>query len=268
MPEEFSPAIQVGANSNPLSIGIEQPSPTGIFIATHQLERSELMKLGASQAVLGSLQQEKRLDIIANNIANVNSPGFKKDNIHFSTVLGEVSYTNLDQGPIRETGNKLDIALSGSGFLKVKTDQGTYYTRAGNLTLDSKKNLVTQDGNPILGKNGPITINNASTVRILDDGQVFDDKDAVDNLDVVEFPSNVVMKKVRNGLFEPDTPGASPTTAANCTVRQGSLEGANFNIVEEMVKMVETTRSFETYQKTLQTLDRDLDGQLIAKLTS
>lgn len=226
------------------------------------------MKLGPSQAVVGSLQQEKRLDIIANNIANANSPGFKKDNIHFSTVLGEFSYTDMDQGPIQETGNKLDVALSGSGFLKVKTDQGTYYTRAGNLTLDSSKNLVTQDGNPILGKNGPIAINNASTVRITDDGQVFDGNSAVDNLDVVEFPSNVSMKKLQNGLFEPDTKGAAPITAANCTVRQGALEGANFNIVQEMVKMVETTRSFESYQKTLQTFDRDLDGQLISKLTS
>jgi flagellar basal-body rod protein FlgG len=227
------------------------------------------MKLGEYTAALGSLQQEKRLDVIANNIANANSAGYKKDNVQFSSVLGEVSYTDMDQGPIQETGNKLDIALSGNGFLSVKTDQGTFYTRAGNLTVDSKKNLVTQDGGLVLGKNGPITINNnASDVRILEDGQVFDGSDALDNLDIVEFPTNVTMKKVKNGLFQPDTQGVSPIPATNCTVRQGALERANFNIVEEMVKMVETSRSFEAFQKTMQTFDRDLNGQLISKLTT
>jgi flagellar basal-body rod protein FlgG len=227
------------------------------------------MKLGEYSAVLGSIQQEKRLDIIANNIANANSPAYKKDNVQFSSVLGEVSYTNMDQGPIQETGNKLDVALSGNGFLTVKNDQGTYYTRAGNLTVDGNKNLVTHDGALVLGKNdSPITINNASTVRILEDGQVFDGDAAVDSLNVVQFPANVAMKKVKNGLFQPDTKGASPVPATNCTVRQGSLEGSNFNVVEEMVKMVEATRSFEAYQKTLQTFDRDLNGQLISKLTS
>ena len=226
------------------------------------------MKLGAYTAALGSIQQEKRLDVIANNIANANSPAYKKDNVQFSSMLGEVSYTSMDQGQIQETGNKLDVALSGNGFLTVKTDKGTYYTRAGNLTVDSKKNLVTQDGAVVQGKNGPITVENASRMRILEDGQVFDGNNALDNLDIVEFPKDVTMKKVQNGLFQPDTQGASPTKATNCTVRQGALEGANFNIVEEMVKMVETTRSFEAYQKTMQTFDRDLDGQLITRLTS
>ena len=82
------------------------------------------MKLESYFATLGSLEEQRRLDIISNNIANSNSPGFKKDSIHFSDVLGEVSYTSMAQGPIRETGDKLDIALSGDGFLSVQTDQG------------------------------------------------------------------------------------------------------------------------------------------------
>jgi flagellar basal-body rod protein FlgG len=90
----------------------------------------------------------------------------------------------------------------------------------------------------------------------------------VDTLDIVQFPPDVVIRKNQNGYFEPSANAAQPTAAQNCTVRQGALEGANFNPVEEMVKMVETSRNFEVYQKTMQTFDRDLDGQLISRLTA
>ncbi len=222
------------------------------------------MKLESYFTTLGSLEEQKRLDIISNNIANSNSPGFKKDSIHFSDVLGEVTYTSMSQGPIRQTGNNLDIALSGDGFLSVQTNQGTLYTRAGNLTLNSAKQLVTQDGWPVLGKNSPIVITNPATVRIGEDGQIFDGKDLVSNLDIVQFPSGSGLKKAENGYFEPQTAGAQPVKATNCSVRQGALEGPNFNPVEEMARMVQTMRDYESYQKTTQN-SGSLDSQLISK---
>jgi flagellar basal-body rod protein FlgF len=226
------------------------------------------MKLGINAAALGSIEQQKRLDVIANNIANANSPGFKKDNVHFSNFLDEVTYTSMDQGPIRDTGHKLDIALQGTGLLKVQKGNETFYTRAGNLTLNSDKILVTQDGFPVLGKRAPIKIENPTSLRIEENGQVFDGDNQVDTLNIVQFPSEVVLRKTQNGYFQPASKEAQPVPASNCTVRQGALEGANFNPVEEMVKMVETTRNFEIYQKTMQTFDRDLDGQLISRLTA
>ena len=223
------------------------------------------MKLETYFTTLGSLEEQKRLDIISNNIANSNSPGYKKDSVHFSDVLGEVSYTSMSQGSIRETGNKLDIALSGDGFLSVKTGQGILYTRAGNLTVNSAKQLVTQDGWPVLGKNEqPIIIENPATLRITEDGQLFDGNDLVNNLDIVQFPPGVSMKKTQNGHFEPQTSGTQPVKATNCTVRQGALEGPNFNPVEEMAKMVQTMRNYESYQKTIQN-SGNLDSQLISK---
>ena len=222
------------------------------------------MKLESYFSTLGSLEEQKRLDIIANNIANSNSPGYKKDSIQFSDVLGEVSYTSMAQGPIRETGQNLDVALSGDGFLSVQADQGTLYTRAGNLTLNSAKQLVTQDGWPVLSKNLPITVENPSTIRITEDGQLFDGDNPVGNLDIVQFAPGVRLQKAQNGYFEPQTVGAQPVPATNCTVRQGSLEGPNFNPVEEMSRMVQTMRNFETYQKTFQS-SGNLDSQLIAK---
>ncbi len=222
------------------------------------------MKLESYFTTLGSLEEQKRLDIISNNIANSNSPGFKKDSMHFSDVLGEVSYTSMSQGPIRATGNNLDIALSGDGFLSVKTDQGNLYTRAGNLTLNSKKELVTTDGWPVLGKNAPITIENPSTVRIDETGQIFDGNDQVGSIDIVQFPPGVSVQKAQNGYFEPQTTDTQPVKATNCTVQQGALEGPNFNPIEEMARMVQTMREYESYQKTFQDTG-SLDSQLISK---
>jgi flagellar basal-body rod protein FlgG len=224
------------------------------------------MKLESYFTTLGSLEEQKRLDIIANNIANANSPGFKKDSVHFSDVLGEVSYTSMSQGPIHQTGNDLDIALSGDGFLSVQTDQGILYTRAGNLTLNNAKQLVTQDGWPVLGKNAPITIKNKATLRIDESGQIFDGNDVVGSIDIVQFPPGAGLKKAENGYFEPQVAGTEPVKATNCFVRQGALEGANFNLVEEMSRMVQTTRNYESYQKTIQN-GANLDSQLISKMS-
>lgn len=225
------------------------------------------MKLESYLSALGSLEEQRRLDIISNNIANSNSPGFKKDSIHFSDVMGEVSYTNLAQGQIRDTGDKFDIALSGNGFLSIQTNQGVLYTRAGNLTVNSSKQLVTQDGWPVLGKNGPIQVPETGKFRINEDGQIFDGDDQVGQLAVVEFSPDVSFKKARNGYLEPQVSGTKPLQTQSCKVRQGALEGANFNPVEEMVKMVETMRNFETYQKTMQVCDNALDSQVISKLS-
>jgi flagellar basal-body rod protein FlgG len=170
----------------------------------------------------------------------------------------------MAQGPIRETGQNLDLALSGDGFLSVQTGQGNLYTRAGNLTLNSAKQLVTQDGYQVLGKNLPIAIENPSNLRITEDGQVFDGYNQIGSLDIVQFAPDVRLQKTQNGYFEPQTAGTQPVKATNCTVRQGSLEGANFNPVEEMSRMVQTMRNFETYQKTFQS-SGNLDSQLIAK---
>jgi len=169
----------------------------------------------------------------------------------------------MAQGPIHDTGNKLDVAISGDGFLSVQTDQGTLYTRAGNLTANSSKQLVTQDGWPVLGKNGPITLENTANLSISETGQVFDGKNSIDQLAIVQFPPDS-LQKAQNGYFEPKDSETQPEAATNCVVRQGALEGANFNPVEEMAKMVQTERNFESYQKTISS-SGNLDSQLILK---
>lgn len=227
------------------------------------------MRIGTYAAVLGSQQQQRCLDVIANNIANANTPGYKKDEVRFEGFMSQSTHTEFHQGALRTTANSLDIGLQGEGFLRVQTDKGVLYTRGGNLTLNKDKTLVTVEGWPVLGKNGPIQLNGSDTSlepRIDQSGQVFDGDDAVDTLDLVKFPKDSVLRKIQNGYLKPVKEEEKPTPAEECSVQQGSLEEANFNLVEEMTRMVDTMRVFEAYQKAFQTANQDLDAQIISKL--
>ncbi|MEN6486515.1 MAG: flagellar hook-basal body protein [Syntrophobacteraceae bacterium] len=225
------------------------------------------MKIADRAAALGSIEQQKRLDVIANNIANVNTPGYKKDEVHFADFIDQTTRTIWNQGSIQNTGQPLDIALVGEGFLKVQTPDGILYSRAGNLKLDKENKLVNQDGYPVLGKAGVIKANDRN-VRIEQDGQVFDEEQSVATLDLVAFPQGTVLNKVHGSYVKPKNEEDAPSPAKNCTVQQSSLESANFSLVEEMTRMVDTMRVFEAYQKVLQISAQELDSQVINKLGS
>ena len=104
----------------------------------------------------GSLAQQYRFENISNNLANINTNGFKKSVISFDKALSQNSISSIDlsPGPIVHTGNKLDIALEGTGFFKIQTSEGIRYTRDGAFTLDTDGQLTTRSGNPVLGENG------------------------------------------------------------------------------------------------------------------
>lgn len=225
-----------------------------------------MMQIGYYSAALGSMQQEKSLDVIANNLANSNTPGYKKDAVNFSDYIYQTTYTQMGQGRIQETDNPLDIALSGDGMLRVQSDKGIVYTRAGNLKLDKDNTLITQEGWPVLGQNGPIKLSGteSANIRINKGGQVFDGTNQIDTLFIAKFPPSVRLEKIQEGYFKPVGQG-QPTASDNCEVQQGSLESANFNLVEEMSRMIETTRAFEAYQKTMRVFEQQ-DSQITSKL--
>lgn len=239
-------------------------------------KESKAMRLGLHAVVLGARQQEKRLEVIANNLSNIETAGYKKDNVHFSDFICQTTYTRMDQGNVRNTGQPLDVALSGEGFLRVQSGKGTVYTREGNLSLNKDNVLVTQEGWPVLGQNGPITLSGAD-VRIERNGQILDKGEsdglgngeyaAVDTLDIVKFSENSLLEKTDNGYFKPKEENVQPVPAPDTIVQQGSLEEANFNPVEEMALMIDTQRNYEAYQKTLQFFQQE-DSQLINKLGS
>ena len=232
------------------------------------------MRIGYYCAALGTREQQKRLEVTANNIANTNTAGYKKDTVRFKDFLVETSAPRLEQGALRTTENPMNIALKGDGFLRVRTDQGVLYTRNGDLTLGRDGTLTTLEGWPVLGKSGPIKVPGLA-VRITEDGQVFDVQQgaganqnvSVGTLDLVRFPPETAMNKARNGYFSPADPQAAPRPASDCTVHQGVLEQANFNVVEEMTQMIDTLRTFESYQKMLQSFDQ-IDSELTNKLAN
>lgn len=233
----------------------------------------------------GAIAQERQLQVFANNLANVNTAGFKQDEQAFRTVLGRASLapsaslasgglaqaimtgpagsaervfvqphalaTTFDAGRIRITGNPLDLAIDGNGFFEVKTPQGERYTRSGMFSLDNKRRLVSNLGYPVMGLKGEITIP-PGTIQIDNEGAIQVDGKPVATLKVVEFAPEAMPQKHMEGLFA----GSGSKTAPHPRVQSGHIEESNVNALGEMVKMIQGMRSYESAQKLMQTLDR------------
>jgi flagellar basal-body rod protein FlgG len=226
------------------------------------------MNSGMFAAVSGNVAAMKRLDVIANNIANVNTAGFKKDRMSFESLLmASTSAANGDQpvlsdnaastdfsaGPMKQTGNTLDVAIDGDGFFVVNTPQGPAYTRQGTFQRNNEGKLINRDGFEVAGT-GSLVINGAR-VEIDAKGGVLVDGAQVGTLQVVDFPQPYKLEKIGDGLFRATDPQQSPQPAAKTLVRQGFLEESNVNVVREMADMIETNRYFETCQKVVQAYD-------------
>ncbi len=219
------------------------------------------MILEMTRPVQGGLRQERKLDASANNLANVDTTGFKKDVISFDRMFKAQLNTDFAQGSIRNTGSPLDLAIAGKGFFKVQTSSGINYTRDGNFTLNSNKILVDQRGNPVLGKNGAITID-GNQVDINEKGEIYVDGNLVDSLDIVDF-SNLrkLEKKGHNDFVYKGNPSDEKAPDRIC-IKQRALESSNVNTVDEMVNMIDHNRMYEIFQKMILTFD-EVDGKAV-----
>ncbi len=197
--------------------------------------------------------------------------------------LNEV-YTVFTQGPLKQTDNPFDLALEGQGFIAVATPQGERYTRNGSFLLSEQGYLVTKEGDLVLGENGPLQLKKNNFV-IDQDGVVWqngtfagdqrrqvsleenewENLERVDRLKIVDFHRPRYLKKMGNSFWQ-DTEDSGPARIAagdgRPKVRQGFLEGANVNVVTEMVKMINVHRTYEANQKVIQTED-SLLGRLV-----
>jgi flagellar basal-body rod protein FlgF len=216
-----------------------------------------------------------RNDIIANNLANVATAGFKKESVYvepFDVLFARVTQPVADeeglvqpplgrlrseavtvhtQGPLRPTGGKLDLAINGDGFFKVRTPAGTRYTRDGSFRLDATGRLVTADGYEVLGDgNSPVMINTAegSDVVIATDGTITLNGTGAGRITLADFEKPYPLRKVGHNLFETTSEDAVETVATSPIV-QGSLEMSNVNVIEEMVGLITNYRSFEMAQR-------------------
>jgi len=216
---------------------------------------------GINDVVRGCRIQEHRLETIANNLANANTTGFKKDILSFDHLLNIHQKVNLAQGNIRHTGNAVDLALSGEGFFKVSTQDGIRYTRNGKFYVNAEGQLVTPSGHPVLGEGGLISIEGTDVV-VDDIGKVSVDGEAVDTLAVVSFGEPELLQKQGDSYYVYNGDEGEGPRPEETSVKQGYLEESNVMVTQEMIKMIETLRHFESYQKVLQTFD-ETDAKVI-----
>lgn len=247
------------------------------------------MVKGLYTAYTGLMQQQNRLDIITNNLANADTTGYKKEGVTsaaFDEVLavkikdsseaflnrgiGHMSmgvkigetYTDYSQGSFRVTDNDYDIAIDGDGFFAIsftnkRGETTTKYTRDGAFTLTREGFLVTKDGDFVLGQNGPIQLDTLLDTRIDENGNIFQNGELIDTLMLVDFEDYNYLQKYGENLYDLTEGGVM--RQADCRVEQGTLEMSNMNIVSEMVDMISITRDFESNQKIIQTIDEMLD---------
>lgn len=228
------------------------------------------MNSGMYASVSGSLAAMRRLDIISNNLANVNTPGFKKDKMSFESLLAgpanppavpqnmtadpllqkENVYIDYAAGSTSQSGNPLDLALNGDGFFAVTTPEGTAYTRQGNFRVSADGNLVTVDGYPVQGTGGAAINVKGSRIEIDANGRVVVDGAQAGVISVVDFQKPYAMTKSGAALFVPTNPQAA-SQPAQAQVQQGYIEGSNVESITEMVEMIETNRYFEACSKVI-----------------
>jgi flagellar basal-body rod protein FlgG len=237
------------------------------------------MSGGIYVAASGALLQQMRLDLLTNNLANANSPGYKADKPIFrlppaaaarASQAAQIpalrqslspytppfdSILDVSAGALKQTGNALDVAIVGPGFFAVETPDGERYTRKGSFVVDADGTLTTPDGFPVLGRGGPITVE-GSQIHIDDAGNVTADGVEAGQLKLVTFERPQLLEKSGDALFAANDPTDPPQASEEISLSQGYLELSNVNAVRTMTQLIETTRIFETYQKVITAMDQ------------
>lgn len=244
------------------------------------------MLRGLYMAACGMLVESTRSDVIANNLANVNTTGFKKDAtavrsfpevlisrmndgrparvgpLAQGTVIDEIR-TYHGAGTLVSTSRGLDAALPPNGFFVVDTPNGERYTRSGSFDISSDGYLVTTDGYPVLGENGLIFIDlnfqTAGSLQISENGDVMLGEEYIDRLLVAAVEDTRQMQKQGSSLYSMVDPEAAPEYLGDYKLKVGFLESSNVNLVSEMVSLITAMRAFEAGSRIVQAYDSTLD---------
>ena len=224
-----------------------------------------------------SLRRE--LNVVANNIANMNTVGFKGERMMFvehvvksrggEQILGDkLSYVrdmstmhDLSDGPMEQTGNPLDVAITGDGHFRVQTEFGERYTRNGRFQLDEGGQLVTKSGDPVLSDGGQpfFFAPGEANISIARDGTISTRNGSLGRLGVVNFDDQQQLRPDNSGLYASETP-ANPVVDPN--ISQGVLEGSNIQPIVEMSRLIEVQRKYEGVRKFLDKEDERMRKML------
>ena len=251
------------------------------------------MVKGLYTSYSGLTVQQKRLDIVSNNLANSTTTGYKKEGLttqsfddafaikvndssvgyayqnigvlNLGAKVGE-SFRDWDQGSVQETGRQFDVALTGSGLFSISFTNkagvtSTLYTRDGSFQMNQEGYLVTKDGDFVLGEQGPIQLpTDFDTLSIEPSGEVYADGVYIDKFAIVDFEDYDYVEAYGENLYRAVEGATFKEPAA--TLNQGYLEASNINVVTEMVDMISIARNFESNQKMMNTIDEML-GKMV-----
>ncbi len=232
------------------------------------------MVSGKYSALAGAISREQALANISNNLANVSTTGYKKMLVSFESILKSeqqvddanginysrinTSVTDFSPGPIKETGNTFDLAIHDSGFFKVLGPDGPLYTRDGSFTQGTNGTLVTKNGYPLLNENDTpieiaadssyrISINRYGTISALDN---LGNREDIGRIAIVDLDDPSKLKRRENNTFEA-ADGVQEIPLTEPHIVSGSLEVSNVNMIDEMTRMINGHRLYETYHKVL-----------------
>lgn len=234
------------------------------------------MDSGYYAACTALISRTQELDTIANNLANASTAGFRAEKDIFSEVLanagspsgsaldqamntfGIVSGTTLDssQGALQKTGNNLDMAIEGRGYFEVQTAGGVAYTRNGAFQISAQGQLMTSQGDAVMGDGGVINMP-PGPVSVSSDGTISSNGAVVGKIKVVEFPAGTQLSSLGNSYYSAPPKTAQPST--DSSVRQGMIESSNVNPILNMVQLVNAQRSAEMMQRALSMFNSEID---------
>ena len=241
------------------------------------------MEIAAYIGLSRQMTLRRELDIVANNVANADTTGFKveqlmvgaeigqrarNDNIRPSAsfVLDKGVGRDFGQGTMKQTGRGLDFAIEGEGaFFRVQSGAGEAYTRDGGFTTNAEGVLTTKQGLPVLGDGGPITLDpERGPASVAPDGTISQQGLPVGRLTAVRFDALSVLQKSGDGLYR-NSSNTQPTDATDAQIRQGMLEGSNVNTLLEITNLIEISRAYERVTKMIENAN-DLSRRSVERL--
>jgi flagellar basal-body rod protein FlgF len=207
----------------------------------------------------GQIALQKRMETIANNVANTSTPGYRAEEVRFQSLISEASrdptafastgesYLVRRSGGLTHTGNTLDVAVKGEAFLAIQTPAGQVYTRDGRMQMSEAGELQTLNGYPVLDAGGaPIQLDpNGGAVRIGADGTLTQNDRQLGALGLFTIPADANLTRFENSGVVPDVPAEPALNFAKIGVAQGFIEQSNVNPVSEITRLVMVTRAFE-----------------------
>ena len=246
-----------------------------------QTQKGEAMENALMVALSSQMSLRREMDVLANNIANINTSGFKGENVLFEQYVAKIEgapsqadeltfvidkglFRNMTEGQIEVTNAPFDLAIVGDGFFTIQTADGEAYSRSGHFGVNDAGQLSTRDGDPVLDANGqPIQINlDNGEITVSGDGLIADANGQIGQLELVRFDNPTAMEKTGAGLY---TSEELPIPAEAARIEQGAVERSNVSPVLELTKMIQVMRSYQSASKLMENGD-ELSRKAIQRL--